>query len=392
MHDPNQSRDPSEVAVLLPQPPPTVMATSTDDPAPAVAAIWHRVLRTQPGDTSASITDLSIGAGRVVRLMSEIKDATGVALPITVIFQAQTLDNFIEVVRRGVPPPFVPQVLVKRGSAGPALFILPGLGGSVFQLLELAAKIEFPGAIYLNQQQGLEGGAPPHRTIDDIATFQLAAIKEIQPRGPYFLIGYSLGGLAALELARRLVDNGESVAFIGMIEPGLPETLWPLSVRAGFFLSRIAHHWKSARVQSLRGMLGYFAGHLRPMLGRIGRLLGTDAGGWSPYRAEGLPPDLAALRDANIEAAYSYKLKRFDGRVTFFKSQLGDPLSCDPLKVWPRYIRNLTVETVPGGHESMLRKKNATILASAISAHLSDRTVNVDRPPAFAVADFAPNA
>ena len=44
------------------------------------------------------------------------------------------------------------------------------------------------------------------------------AIGKLQPRGPYVLVGYSLGGLVVLEMAQRLSANGEKVALLAMLD------------------------------------------------------------------------------------------------------------------------------------------------------------------------------
>jgi thioesterase domain-containing protein len=338
-----------------------------------VADIWHRILGGKASSDGMRLIDMSIGAGRVYRLLEEIEKETGVALPFTVAFQAPTLKALTEVVRRRSLPPFEPQVLIKNGiDTAPPLIILPGLGGSVLQLIDLARTVSHPGKTYISQQQGLSGDTPPHKTIDAMVDFQLDAVRAIQSSGPYYLVGYSLGGSVALEMARRLTACGETVGFIGMIEPGLPETLWPVTVRIGFVFKRVKHHWRIFRNQSsAREAIGYIAARITPLVGRVGRLLGTDAGGWSPYRAEGLPPALHALREANLTAIYAYRLQPFAEPVTFYQSTTGDPLVCDPLKVWPRYLSNLRVRTVPGGHETMLRGKNAKVLAARISEDLT---------------------
>ncbi len=43
-------------------------------------------------------------------------------------------------------------------------------------------------------------------------------LREIQPRGPYFLGGYSFGGLVSLEMATILEGLGEKVALVVMVD------------------------------------------------------------------------------------------------------------------------------------------------------------------------------
>ena len=68
--------------------------------------------------------------------------------------------------------------------------------------------------IYGMQARGIDGVDEPFDRIEDLAQFYLDAIKEIQPHGPYFLIGYSLGGLVTLEMAQRLRHEHEQVALL----------------------------------------------------------------------------------------------------------------------------------------------------------------------------------
>ncbi|MBN3491890.1 non-ribosomal peptide synthetase [Vibrio neptunius] len=51
-----------------------------------------------------------------------------------------------------------------------------------------------------------------------------ATIREIQPSGPYTLIGWSLGGALCQEVAARLEATGESVAFLGLLDCYVPGT------------------------------------------------------------------------------------------------------------------------------------------------------------------------
>lgn len=343
-----------------------------DDLHETMVRIWRRVMGGKGADESARLIDLQVGAGRIYRLLAEIEKETQVALPITVVFQAPTLKDLTEVVRQRTWPPFKPQVLIQPGAGGDPLFIFPGLGGSVFSLLEFARALKHTGPVYVNQQQGLEGGSSPHRTIEEMARFQIDAVKAIQPIGPYYLLGYSLGGAVALETARYLTQRGDRIAFLGLIETGIPEVTWTVGVRAGFVMKRARAHLAAMRKKPTREMLGYLAGHIPPLIGRLGRLMGLQAGGYSPYRAEGLTPELHELREANIEAIYAYRPKKYTDPVSLFRSQDGDPLCADPAKIWRPYATNLTVRTVPGGHETMLRGRNVQVLAKAVSAALSE--------------------
>lgn len=60
--------------------------------------------------------------------------------------------------------------------------------------------------------------------LDEVCEAHLATLFEQQPHGPYYLLGYSLGGTLAQGIAARLRARGEQVAFLGLLDTWPPET------------------------------------------------------------------------------------------------------------------------------------------------------------------------
>jgi len=58
-------------------------------------------------------------------------------------------------------------------------------------------------------------------TVEQMAENYLAAIRKVQPEGPYFLGGYCFGGLVAFEIARILQQRGEHVALLALFSAAL---------------------------------------------------------------------------------------------------------------------------------------------------------------------------
>jgi len=63
---------------------------------------------------------------------------------------------------------------------------------------------------------------PPEK-IQQLAEMYVREIQLVQPQGPYYIIGFSIGGLIAWEVAHQLVERGEDIAYLGMIDPSFPE-------------------------------------------------------------------------------------------------------------------------------------------------------------------------
>src|SRR5207244_13147005 len=54
------------------------------------------------------------------------------------------------------------------------------------------------------------------------AAVRVEAMRVAQPRGPYHIAGYSLGGLLAYEIARQLRAAGEEVAWLCLLDTAAP--------------------------------------------------------------------------------------------------------------------------------------------------------------------------
>jgi|GEM_PF-3954359 len=87
-------------------------------------------------------------------------------------------------------------------------------------------------SVYWLFPHGMDGYPVP-ATIEAMAQDYLPEICRIRPHGPYFFLGCSLGGLVMLEIARRLIEKGEIVAMLAMIDTALPENVSSLPEPAG---------------------------------------------------------------------------------------------------------------------------------------------------------------
>src|SRR5258708_37131829 len=56
------------------------------------------------------------------------------------------------------------------------------------------------------------------RSDEKFAGIYVGEIRKVQRTGPYHIIGFSVGGTIAYEIARQLQESGEAVALLGLIE------------------------------------------------------------------------------------------------------------------------------------------------------------------------------
>ena len=180
--------------------------------------IWQRVLQRPSIDANDNFFDLGGDPSSAGRLFSEIAEVCGRDLPPVLIYLAPTIATLAAVLEKSDAPRLPPMLLLKAGTEYPPIFVAHGLGDTVFGLFQLVQKMESSRPIYGMQARGIDGSEEPFNSVEAMAQFHLDAMRKLQPHGPYFLIGYSLGGLVTLEIAQRLLAHGEKIALLALVD------------------------------------------------------------------------------------------------------------------------------------------------------------------------------
>src|SRR4051794_11819315 len=106
-------------------------------------------------------------------------------------------------------------VLLRKGAEDARLFLFSGGDGNPHGLTALASRMRnlrtVIGVDFCRRDN--HGQLPA--TIEFMADRSCSAIRTLQPRGPYYIVGYSFGGLVAIEVARLVRESGEEIALLG---------------------------------------------------------------------------------------------------------------------------------------------------------------------------------
>jgi amino acid adenylation domain-containing protein len=183
--------------------------------------IWENILAVKPIGIRDNFFHLGGHSLLVLRLIAEIERTLSIDLPLSVIQQAPTIEQLALILRQKRAGPGHRSVLFasQTGGSKPAVFFY---GGSV----QLARYLGADQPSYMLEYHGLDGWRAP-ATIEEMADQSVAAIRAIQPHGPYFLGGYSFGGLVIYEVAQQLRQKGETIAMLVLIDPCLPNVQPP---------------------------------------------------------------------------------------------------------------------------------------------------------------------
>lgn len=115
-------------------------------------------------------------------------------------------------------------LLPLRESHGPTLFCFHPASGFAWQFSVLSRYLSPQWSIIGIQSPRQDGPMQTAENLDAVCEHHLATLLSQQPHGPYYLLGYSLGGTLAQGIAARLHARGETVAFLGLLDTWPPET------------------------------------------------------------------------------------------------------------------------------------------------------------------------
>jgi amino acid adenylation domain-containing protein len=110
------------------------------------------------------------------------------------------------------------ELLPLRAGNGPTLFCIHPASGFAWQYSALLHYLDGDFPIVGLQSPRPNGVIAACLSVEAMCERHLATLRQQQPQGPYYLLGYSLGGTLAQGIAARLQAEGETVAFLGLLD------------------------------------------------------------------------------------------------------------------------------------------------------------------------------
>jgi len=323
-----------------------------------------------------------------MRLVTLIEKRYDVAVPVSAFVTAPTVASLAELLRVGGADPaaFDPLVPVRAGGSRPPLFLVHPIGGNVLCYLQLARQLPGDQPVYALQAAGVDAGTEPVRSVPALAASYVAAIRRIQPDGPYAIGGWSFGGVVAFEMARQL-----DAAAAGPVEPLI--LIDPIARRPGdpvpvaddvlldwFF-------WELIPLDQDRPSLEPIPTNLvtpEEKLDFVARRAGS-AGVLRPGESRAAVRRLFEVFKANWEAIITYHPEVVDQDITLLRA--GDPLPTllvpmhdiagtlhrDPRNGWGELTTGrIDVLDVPGNHLALMEPPYVAGVADRIAGLLAD--------------------
>jgi thioesterase domain-containing protein len=252
------------------------------------------------------------------------------------------------------------------------------VGGHVLCYLELARRLgreqPFYGLQSIESGSGGTAAAAAAAPLEAMAAEYLAAVRQVQPTGPYRLGGWSLGGVVAFEMARQLLAAGERVDLVALIDPPPPNRTAapPLSepeAVAGF-------------LADLPTQLGVEAPAGAPDLAVAATRGDLDAALAAARSHRLLPPELDLARARSLLALFQRNATALRGyvpapaKVEVLLLQGNDPEAAaarrEAREGWESLARGgFAAETLAADHYTLLRPPAVAAVAEALRRRLA---------------------
>jgi amino acid adenylation domain-containing protein/FkbH-like protein len=351
--------------------------------------IWKQELNLETVSRHDNFFDLGGHSLAAMRLVHGIERGLGARVQLMTLFENPTIAQLAERLRGasafGSTSCLVPIRVGNPASGRAPFFCVHGLTGSVHT--DLARHLHPDQPYYGLQPKGLHGDCAPAATVEEMAAAYVEAIQRVQPHGPYHLGGYCMGGVVALEMARQLEAAGETVAEVVSIDTDLAPHLegWRYAMQTALRqlegLRREPHRLKSGWSRRFKMM----AERLRVNLGLGGRsfvsLSDLQSGVVTMPGMTEWPDVYKRIAPYNQRALLGHKAAPWSGKVVLIRAESRLwPLE-DATLGWKRVSQQLSVFTVPFGHDDMMNEPHVEHVGRIITA-LLDTPAVVSAPAA----------
>jgi amino acid adenylation domain-containing protein len=373
-----------------------------------LTAIWRDLLKTNEVGLDDDFFCLGGHSLLGMKMFSRLQKRFEVSLPLAVLFRAPTVRQLAALIdqRMGTSAPEVDPVIgdtvpgPRKGgfhatietSSGPLaettvaiqpkgdlppLFAVHGGDGGILFYGNLAERLGEERPFYAFEAPALTATSPiPDESVEETACHYLEELRKVQAAGPYYLCGYSFGGVVAYDMARQLIDAGEQVEFLGLVDTENPA----VDARKLSFSERVAVNWNK-RTLAEKGAIG--------KVGHIGMRFGTGLAYRLYFEAEDavartLPQAKGAgwlrqvqLRKSHERSMAVYHPAPIAGKLTLFRAMVGgDKYELGEDYGWNELVDELEIVDIPGNHVTVFHKENIDAIAAAFRAALGNVVVN----------------
>lgn len=299
--------------------------------------------------------DLGGNSLLAVELMARLAELFDKEIQLSVLLESKNLKEFNEKISgknnqlietRNDRTLLVPQieqvfkslVTIKNSGHKNPMFCFHGVGGNVLNYISLLPALNQERPLYAFQSIGLDGETEPLLSIEEMALHYYRELKILKAEGPYILAGGSMGGLIALEVARRLKAAGDEIEMLIMFDTFGPN----------FDLKKYQPNRKISLINRIYKSINYrLKIFFNLNLVRFRRNLGLKI----PIKSL-----LVEIEHKNYNSIWNYHPRPYQGDIILIRSHLEEQgWYSDPKLGWDGVIAgNIEKHFMDGVHESFI--------------------------------------
>ncbi|MGH8002354.1 MAG: thioesterase domain-containing protein, partial [Brasilonema sp.] len=347
-----------------------------------IASIWQEVLNLPQVSIHDNFFELGGHSLLAVKLFAQIEKKFGTKLPLAILFQSGTVEALAKMLapeQEATAHQSLPEgleedtsdttwsslVAIQPNGSKPPLFCIHPRGGEILCYRSLAMHLGSDQPVYGLQPQGLDGEQPLLTRVEDMAALYIKEMQTIQPKGPYYIAGYSFGGIVAYEIAQEFYRQGEKVGILAMIDSNRPgtEKRLPFVLRVFEHINNFVEQGPVYLQQKLVGWSEWGTYHIRDkyklFLEKPGQLPEGD--------------NHLNIVGANDQALSQYTFQQYPGRMTLLRTDdknrddEATGMQFEPLFGWGEFVgEGIDVHHIPGSHLTILDEPYVQVLAEKL--------------------------
>jgi acyl-CoA synthetase (AMP-forming)/AMP-acid ligase II/thioesterase domain-containing protein/acyl carrier protein len=189
--------------------------------------LWRQLLPITPEGIDQDFAALGGDSLLAAQMLVMVEHRFDVLVPMSELIDARTIRQVASVIdglgedRGDATASAETTARVQKGDPDrPVLWFVPDLQGSAYRVRHLANALGEDQPVWSFESPLIKGEPNPYSELSTFVTRLLTDLREAQPEGPYYLGGYSFGGICAYEMARQLTAEGAEVAFLAVVDVG----------------------------------------------------------------------------------------------------------------------------------------------------------------------------
>lgn len=336
--------------------------------------LWANVLQRKSIGVSDNFFELGGNSLLAARLFAQIENRLGKHLPLAALFKFPTIEQLANSLRDSDTfKPWSSLVAIQPEGSRPPLFCVHAAGANVLIYRPLSRHLGNNQPLFALQARGLDGRTKPLTTVEEMAALYISEIRAFQPRGPYFLLGASFGGLVIYEMAQQLLAQGQKVALLAMLNTDCPVYSFAkrMQCHVGHLMEYGPKRYVSAAGEGVKRRLIRRIANENNAAAKTGvtdpeihKLLASDSG-----VDESLVRTVGAILSA--EERYAPARQQYPGKITLFWARDATPGFEDNRLGWRRMAAGgLDLHVVPGTHTTMREEPYVAELADKLKSCL----------------------